>query len=364
MNLKNESTAHLHGGNLIEESKRLCVNRKEILDASASLVPFQTPSSILNCLIQAIEQQSIRYYPDRTHNELKESIGNWHDIDPSMVLPGNGAAELFTWAAKDAAELGISCLPSPGFNDYLRALNCWSGQYFQMQLPLNINVRFPQDFPLKPKTNVLWVTNPHNPTGHLWNCKSIEKLIKEYDLVICDEAFLPLVPNGENESVIPLIKNYPNLIVIRSLTKLFSIAGLRLGYALGEENRLERWSKYRDPWPLNSLAITAGIEIFKDKEMHKQWLKKIHFWIKEEGRWMHQQLESINGLQPHPSATNFKLIKANQSLNYLRKELALKKILLRDCRSFNGLGEHYLRISLLNRLDNQRVINAIKEILL
>ena len=119
-----------------------------------------------------------------------------------MVLPGNGASELFTWAARDASLNGISSLPTPGFGDYQRALKCWSASYIHNPIPLSWTNSNPQSFPIKPKTHVLWITNPHNPTGQLWSRSSIEKLLTNYKLVICDEAFFSLTPGGEDQSII------------------------------------------------------------------------------------------------------------------------------------------------------------------
>ena len=165
-----------------------------------------------------------------------------------MVLPGNGAAELFTWAGRDASAAGLSAIPAPGFADYRRALDCWDGAWVPWPLPLGWDGRFPQCLPNPPpRADVLWITNPHNPTGQLWSRESLEPLVERYALVICDEAFLPLVPGGELQSLIPLVQEYPQLVVIRSLTKLYGLAGLRLGYAIGQPDRLQRWAAWRDP---------------------------------------------------------------------------------------------------------------------
>ena len=106
------------------------------------------------------------------------------------------------------------------------------------ELPKNWNNIFPQSFPLNPKGDVIWITNPHNPTGQLWGKNSLEAIIKKYKLVICDEAFLSITPNGEKESLIPLTKKYNNLLVLRSLTKIFNIPGLRLGSLLAHRKNL------------------------------------------------------------------------------------------------------------------------------
>ncbi len=353
----------VHGGNIYEEARRLGVISKSVLDASASLVPFPLPKTLQKCLQNALATNCLRNYPDRSHFDLRRSIGKCHNVNPEMVLPGNGAAELFTWAAREASISGLNCLPSPGFSDYERALRCWNADYIHVSLPLKWSKEIPQVFPLRPQGNVLWITNPHNPTGHLWSKESIKELLNDYKLVICDEAFLPLVPNGEDQSVIPLIENHRNLIVIRSLTKLFGIAGLRLGYAISTSNRLSQWQRWRDPWPLNSLAIEAGCTIMNDQKLLQGWTSKIHSWVKKEGAWFRSHLKNIKGISSHPSSTNFFLIESQKSLIPLRKELEKEHILLRDCRSFKYLNEQWLRISLQERINNQRIINSINRIL-
>ena len=246
-----------HGGNLLIKAKHLNLPPSNMIDSSASLVPFRPPKLLLESLTSEIKSLGFRYYPERNLNNLREIIGEFHQINPNNILPGNGASELITWAGYEASNLGESCIPSPSFADYERSLNCWNASFNYSELPKNWGNSFPQSFPLKPICDVLWITNPHNPTGQLWDKNSLEKILKKYKLVICDEAFLAITPNGEKESLIQLTKIYDNLLVIRSLTKLFNIAGLRLGYIVGSSEKLKKWALKRDPWPLNSFAINA-----------------------------------------------------------------------------------------------------------
>jgi histidinol-phosphate/aromatic aminotransferase/cobyric acid decarboxylase-like protein len=100
-------------------------------------------------------------------------------------------------------------------------------------LPLDWASAAPGPLPELPPAPVLWITNPHNPTGQLWSRAGLEPLLRRHRLVICDEAFLSLVPDGERQSLIPLVAEHANLVVIRSLTKLYGIAGLGAVAALG-----------------------------------------------------------------------------------------------------------------------------------
>ena len=349
-----------HGGNILNQAKKLNLLPSKIIDSSASLVPFKPPKLILDVLISEIKTLGFRYYPERNLNSLREIIGEFHQINPDNILPGNGASELITWAGYEAAKSGASCIPSPGFVDYERSLNCWNAIFDYAELPKNWSNSFPQTFPIKPNCDVLWITNPHNPTGQLWDKKSLEIILKKYKLVICDEAFLAITPNGEKESLIPLTKKYDNLLVIRSLTKLFNIAGLRLGYIIGSSEKLKKWDIKRDPWPLNSFAIKAGIELLSNKILYEEWTSKIHDWVNTEKNWVSNELSKIKNLKVHNSATNFFLIESKFSLSSNIHYLEKKGILIRECNSFRFLNEKWARISLQTRKNNKILCREIQ----
>jgi len=212
-----------HGADLESVVARSGRSPEAYLDASASLAPWTPWMSSWGA------RYALRTYPDPSQRRLSGLLAALHGIHAESCLIGNGAAELLTWAGRDASALGTSLIPAPGFADYARALHCWDGTYSSYRLPLNCSDRWPCDYPLPPSADVVWVCNPHNPTGQLWSRASLTPLLQRYRLVICDEAFLPLVPDGEEQSLIPLVDAHPNLVVIRSLTKLYGIAGARLG---------------------------------------------------------------------------------------------------------------------------------------
>ena len=366
----------IHGGNRSAEARRLGLRPDQLLDASASLVPFGPPWRLRTQLLrQLLRGPAVRDYPDRGYRDLRHGLAALHGLAPEQVLPGNGAAELFTWAARDAAACGPSLLPAPGFADYARALRCWDGAIESVPLPLDWQEAGPTAWPLAaelqkpgaPPTGtapVLWITNPHNPTGQLWSRASLEPLLLRHPLVIVDEAFLPLTPGGEAQSLIPLLAAHPNLVVIRSLTKLLAVAGLRLGYALGDPARLARWSRWRDPWPVNGLAAGLSVSLLHDR----RWLKRVHRWVQGEGAWLRGRLGERSGLKVLPSATSYLLLRGcrrdgrPRSLEPLRQALAERhRLLLRDCRSFEGLDDSWLRLSLQTRRGHRRLLRALQQ---
>ena len=344
-----------HGGERQLAAARLGCRPGQLLDASASLVPW---SARLPRFLAA----EIRHYPDRHHHLLRCSLAALHRLDPDAVLVGNGAAELFTWAGRDATACGLSVLSAPGFADYARALSCWQGALREQPLLLQWGSGFPQSLPDPGPGEVLWLCNPHNPTGQLWSRDSLEPLLQRFSLVICDEAFLPLVPDGEQQSLIALVAEHPNLVVIRSLTKLYGIAGLRLGYAVAHPERLQRWANWRDPWPVNGVALAVGEHLLADPARHQRWCARVQRWTAREGAWLQDRVQAIAGLTPMASAANYLLIQGERSLVPLREAVEQRhRVLLRDCRSFSGLGDTWLRIGLQSRRGNRRIIRALRQ---
>jgi histidinol-phosphate/aromatic aminotransferase/cobyric acid decarboxylase-like protein len=354
-----------HGGNLEATARRLGCRPDQLLDASASLAPFSLPARAR----WALQRAALQPYPDRGQAGLRQCIAAVHGVDSGSVLPGNGAAELFTWAARDAAAAGCSLLPQPGFADYRRALSCWGGASSVGPLPLDWPSAGPVAFPLGASAgdrSVLWITNPHNPTGQLWSRTSLEPLLQHFALVICDEAFLPLVPGGEAQSLIPLVAGHANLVVICSLTKLYGIAGLRLGYAVAQPERLQRWAAWRDPWPVNAMASAVGQALLGNPKRHRLWMQRVQRWTAREGAWLQHQLAELPGVVPMPSAANYLLIRGERqgkpcSLQPLREALETRhRILLRDCRSFEGLDASWLRIGFQSPRNNRRILSAMR----
>ena len=360
-----------HGGDIWSAADRQRVSPFAFLDASASLAP--TPRWLSLQISLSIASQ-LRPYPDPTYHAFRDSLSLLHGLDPSWFLPGNGAAELFTWVARDSAAEGMNLLPQPGFSDYERALRCWDAPHSTYQLPTWWNTPSPRALsevlsdPLSCQPQCLWVTQPHNPTGLLWDTTDLLSLLSRYAMVVVDEAFLPLVPQGEERSLIPHLDRFPNLVVIRSLTKLYGLAGLRLGYAVAHPDRLRRWSAWRDPWTVNSVAAELGRLLLSDPNAYRRHCSGVQSWSTSEGVWWRDRLDQLPGLTPLPSVANFVLVRAGSpddaspvSLRPLLEGLeARHRVLLRDCRSFIGLGEGWFRLGYQRRPANRMIYRALE----
>lgn len=328
--------------------------------------------------IAAIEShlKDLIAYPDPNYHQLRTALSQLHPtLSPDWILPGNGSAELLTWASRELSQLEETCLITPAFSDYQRALKAFGAKVreyplanfgfsiLDLQLPIE-NPSCAESAPwVRPKIQNrlgLLLNNPHNPTGQLFDREAIEPLIEQFALVVVDEAFMDFLPPEQQQSLISVVQDYDNLVILRSLTKFYSLPGLRLGYCVAHPDRLSRFQEWRDPWPVNVLAAAAAVAVVQDTEFQRQtweWLPKVRSQL-------FQGLASLPGLQPYPSAANFLLVQSEQSSSRLQEKLLKhSQILIRDCLSFPELGDRYFRVAVRTQADNQRLLEGLKTIL-
>ena len=154
--------------------------------------------------------------------------------------------------------------------------------------------------------------------------------------------------------------SHPNLVILRSLTKFYSLAGLRLGYAIAHPERLQRWQTWRDPWSVNSLAAAVGIAILEDTAFQQQTWD----WLNLAKPQLFQGLSQISGLNPLPNAANYLLVQTEVDGSLLQKELLQQhQILIRDCLSFPELGDRYFRVAVRLEHENKKLIESLSQLM-
>ncbi|WP_019508860.1 threonine-phosphate decarboxylase CobD [Pleurocapsa sp. PCC 7319] len=358
----------LHGGNLNWAATVAGCPVSLLTDFSASINPLGTPKTAIASIINNISQLTV--YPDPGYADLRSHLAKYHKIDHKFILPGNGSAELLTWAARELAQQKFTYLITPAFSDYARALNAFDGKIYPCPLPLNSckgELPFapspqtsPLPIPISPRSESgLLLNNPHNPTGKLWTREEILPCLQQFSLVVVDEAFMDFLMPSEEQSLIPLIGKYPNLVILRSLTKFYSLPGLRIGYAIAHPERLQKWQKWRDPWSVNALAVVATKAAIQDQEFQQQTWN----WLATARSRLFEQLQAIPGLHPFPSAANYLLVKTEISATKLQEKLLTNyQIVIRDCLSFPELGDRYFRIAVRLPAENDRLVEAIAAI--
>lgn len=356
-------TRPVHGGNLTWAASVTGCAPDELIDFSASISPLGVPSSISKELQAAFFR--ISAYPNPDYAELREAIAHHHTIPTNYILPGNGAAELLNWAARDLASLSRCYCLSPGFSDYDRALKAFGSSLSQLPL-FDETLRYIDHWEkaLANRDDLgrcgLLLNNPHNPTGALFSKERVESLLEQFALVVIDEAFMDFLPPEREQSVIKWVQDYPNLVVVRSLTKFYSIPGLRLGYAVAQPQTLQKWQQWRDAWPVNTLAAAAGVAALQDTNFQQQTWQ----WLNAENEYLFKAISEHPTLRPLPSCANFFLVRCAVSATELQEKLLKQhKLYIRDCISFQGLGDQFFRIAVKSREDNQKLLNGLADVL-
>ena len=349
----------VHGGNLVWAAAMAGCPPEAILDFSASISPLGPPNSAIAAIYSQIG--NLRHYPEPDYSHLRLALGRFHQLAPEWILPGNGSAELLTLAGRELAQLSATKLITPAFSDYYRTLTAYNAKILEFPLSLGsgewgLGINSASS---PCASSGLLLNNPHNPTGRLFSREAILPYLEQYALVVVDEAFMDFVPPDAEQSLIGVVQDYPNLVVLRSLTKFYSLAGLRLGYAIAHPDRLSQWQSWRDPWPVNTLAAAAAVAAIQDQEFQELTWK----WLTPARNQLFQGLASIPGLQPLEGAANFLLVESQQSsLQIQKKLLQHHQILIRDCQSFKELGDRFFRVAVLCESDNQRLLTALHSI--
>jgi histidinol-phosphate/aromatic aminotransferase/cobyric acid decarboxylase-like protein len=325
-------------------------------------------------VLKAIEAgiSNLRHYPSPDYGELRQTLGRLHGLGAEWILPGNGSAELLTWACRDLANCSVTYLPTPAFGDYFRGLRAFAAEVCSCPLALKENDRpgpilrdclAAQFTPQKtvPAAAGLLLNNPHNPCGYLFPRSALRPLLAQFELVVIDEAFMDFLPPHQQESLVDQVVHHPNLVILRSLTKFYSLPGLRFGYAVGHPDRLRRWQQWRDPWPVNTLAAAAVLAAVKDTAFQQQSWE----WLAVARPQLYSGLQAIAGLHPLPGAANYLLVRADRPVLPLQTALLKQhQIFIRDCLSFPELGNHYLRVAIRTPAENQRLLQGLTELLI
>ncbi|ERN43033.1 L-threonine-O-3-phosphate decarboxylase [Rubidibacter lacunae KORDI 51-2] len=357
-----------HGGNLFWAARLAGCPPESLTDFSASINPLGPPPNAIAAVQAAVCK--LTAYPDPSYSRLRAVLGAQHGMEPEWVLPGNGAAELLSWAARELAELDAVETIVPGFADYERALQAFGGRMRSRRLVLETpeaiaatELPLP-DVILRAGTGGdrvgLLINNPHNPTGKSFARSELLAALEHYALVVVDEAFIDFLPPDLQPSVVTEIASHPNLVVLRSLTKFYSLPGLRLGYAIAHPQRLQRWQQWRDPWPVNILAAAAGEAIVGDTAFQV----RTRAWLPLERERLREGLAELPGLEPLASTTNFLLVRSRRSVLELQEQLLVRhRLLIRHCTTFPELGDRYFRTAVRDRADNDRLVAALADVL-
>lgn len=347
-----------HGADTSSMMLKYGKSEEDILDFSSNINPY-LPKDIDKYILEGLKLSS--KYPDIEYINLRKNIGSYLNINSDYIIPGNGASEIIYLLMKILdGPLGII---NPTFSEYERAANLNNVEI--------VDLYFDSDFKLDIKEveknldefKYLFICNPNNPSGSVENVDKLIKLLKENKkFLIIDETFMEFVHKNEEYTLINYINDYDNIFILKAITKFFGLPGIRLGYGVTSNKEiLNKMWKYKEPWSVNSFAENICNYIFKEED----YIENTKNYFKEEIDFMIENLEKIDNLEVFKSNTNFILLKLRKYDSiYLKEKLFLEKnILIRDASNFKGLDEHYIRVAVKKREENETLIDALNEIL-
>ena len=332
---------------------------EQIIDFSSNVNPLGCHPGVKKYLKKQLNQ--IHVYPDSESTRLRSNLKWFTGINTSQILIGNGATELiYNFCSAFVNKKSKVLIPCPTFSEYEKAVKFFSGKIIPFK-SLNLNEDFQKFIAKIPIKGIVFICNPNNPTGELLSKKNMEQIVKiaekKSTLIFVDETFIELVPDS-NPSLVKTIKKYENLFILRSFTKSFGLAGLRIGYGLGSKKIIETLQRIKIPWNVNYIAQSAASAAL----CYSNFLDKSRQNIKKESSFLMNSLSKLEWMSCFNSSTNFILIKTKINSKILQKKLLKKNILIRDCSTFCGLNENYVRIAVKNRKENQILIKALGEI--
>lgn len=359
------SVKHIHGGDVFGAAETLGLKQSEILDFSANINPLGPPPGVFESISQSMHL--IVNYPDPLCRELKQALSDYLGINKNYIIIGNGVSELIYLLVRS-----LSCrralIPVPTFTEYGLAVITSGG--IVEEVPLVAGKGFILDAEkivssMSPG-DLIFICNPNNPTGNLHPRDMLQYLLEKAEsrgaFLVLDEAFIDFVPDIEASTMIPMVEQSPNLIVFYSLTKFFGIPGLRLGAMLGSPKLVKQMVAAKDPWNVNLFAQAGGVAALKDKK-HMQRTREL---VRIEGEYLYNKLAGLPGLKPYRGQANFLFVDIMGS-GFTSVELTelmrQRGVLIRDCSSFQGLGNNHIRLAVKSRGENDRLIAELGRVL-
>ena len=278
-----------------------------IMDANE--MPFDLSESLKQEVIKELSLVQWNRYPDIYCDKLRTALGEYVQKDYEMIAVGNGSDEIISLALR--ALLGTSdsiMTVEPTFSMYsfYAKLNGIEVLNFDLEDNFNLDITRLKKTLKAQKPKMLILCNPNNPTGNCIEIEDIKEIISDYDgYLMLDEAYYEFY----GISGIRLLENYKNVIILRTLSKAFGLAGLRVGYAVASKNIIESIFAVKSPYNVNSLTQAAALKVLDHIEEVKE---KVEF-IKSERERMYSQLNRVKDLMVYPSYANFLLVKSSDS---------------------------------------------------
>lgn len=353
-----------HGGDLLTAEETYGLAADAFLDFSSNMNPLGPPQAVRGVLGRYAA--SISQYPDPAVRVLRRKLAERHGVGEENILVGNGAAELIDLAVRVRRPLRTGLI-QPCFTEYGDAAVKAGSRITAAKLEETEGFELTgEHLRTEPgREPEMWlIGSPNNPTGRVADPQLLLRLAQGSGaLVAVDEAFMDFVPEERSRSLAREAASMPNLLVIRSMTKFYSVPGIRLGYAIGCEALIAEMRRLQVPWSVNSLAQQIGEAVLDDRTFEERTAA----WLAQERPRLASALAGL-GLAVFPGDVNYILFRlpeagALREAAELQRRMGRKGVLIRDASHFAGLGRGYCRVAVKLREDNERLVRALRSCL-
>lgn len=361
----NKHVKNKHGGNVSAMLKQYGLAKDQILDFSANINPLGLPEKIKNLIFRNID--AVKIYPQPQSEGLKEIIAKIYKLKPDNLLIGNGSIELIHLIPR-ALKLRKVVIVAPDFSEYEAACKVHETkvEFFFTKEAEGFKIDIQRLKKHIKKKDALFLSNPNNPVGRMLGKRDMLLLMgicrRNKTLLIVDEAFMGFVDDKARFSLMNKTENNEYLLVLRSATKFFALAGLRLGYLIGHTKVIKKISAFEYPWNVNFFAQLTAETLIQDGE----YIRKSRDFIVKERGYLLKQLHKIPDIKTYPAAANFIFCKLEskkiKTAAKLYTALAQKRIFIRECENFRGLNNNFFRIAVRTRKENIQLLKELRAI--
>jgi threonine-phosphate decarboxylase len=353
-----------HGGNKTALAQALGCPEQEIIDMSANLNPLGPPEQIKTVVMESLS--AIESLPEPDARSMIQGFARFHDIDPDTVMAGNGTT-WFIYTLPLALGAQKVLILGPTYSDYADACRMHGIEpALWLARPEN---KFVLDLEAVSAAaagvDLVFICNPNNPTGVLLKQAEIMNLVQQHPDVcfVVDESYLPFVPGG-NEISLVHDRIVPNLLVLSSMSKIFTVPGLRTGFLSGAGPLVQKVKAYCQPWSVNALAQAVIRDIFDHPEQIVPFYDRTCAYIQREKQVFLETVSGVPGLVPVSGCTGFILAQLrSHTASQVCRRVGQDRILIRDCSNFSGLDHRFVRFSLKDRETNLKLAASLKKAL-
>ena len=353
-----------HGGNIYEMARLLDCRPTEIIDMSSNINPLGPPAGLLEFLKDNMGK--ITRLPEIDNRETIKYFADYLDTDPDRLLAGNGTTQ-FIYSIPRILASKNPVIIGPTYSDYQDSLN-------RIRIPAKI-LSSPESNLFQPdleriancldQVDTVYLCNPNNPTGVLIEYDRLYQLCQSHPKVnfIIDESYLPFVINAEKVSMIKA--GLPNVIVLLSISKIFGIPGLRIGFIIAGRDQVNKFKRHLLPWSTNSLAQEAVRYLAGHKRLVEAAVKRTRIYCEKQRQQFHVQFKTSPQIKLYHGKTPFILIRLPPALaaRDVRQRLAEDMLLVRNCNNFQGLSDRFIRISLKTPEANRKVAVKLRALI-